>query len=349
MSAGESNPDRRRRSGAQSPGSQDARATPAVPMASCSPSRPVEPGEPVAPAPGATPPSDRSRKPDGPRRVRHGIRLKRKEALETLPDGARRWLDLIHGAASLEARLLGLEYALAGQAASLAIIPGAVESLVQGRSPRPYAVRIESQTLDAAEWNCVIGAMAQEAIFAAKLLAGELPSTIDEPFRAAGRSLVPASPAELTVSCSCGEALPCKHAVAVALLVAERIEVDPQVLLTLRGLPVERLLERLQEARARLSVAGTGRGAATAMSARSALGTDPLPPIESCLHDFWRPGRSLADFDAAPAGHHAPHALLRRLGPSPLGGRFPMVGLLASAYDTIRAAGLRWMEEGDAS
>jgi hypothetical protein len=29
--------------------------------------------------------------------------------------------------------------------------------------------------------------------------------------------------------------------------------------------------------------------------------------------------------------------LLRRMGPSPMGGKFPMVGLLASIYDSIRA------------
>jgi len=306
-----------------------------------------------ATAPSSSTPSgfDRTqRKVEGPRRVRNGIKLKRKEGLETLPALANRWLDLVQGRASLDTRLLGLEYAIAGQVASFAILPGAVEALVQGRAPRPYAVRIESRVLDRAEWDTVIGAMAQEALFAAKLLAGELPSTIEEPFRAAGRPLVPEDASEVVTTCACEEKQPCKHVAAVAILAAERIEVDPQVLLTLRGLPTERLLERLQETRSRLTAGGgSGPRAASPVSAgRSVIGASPLPPIESCLHDYWRPGRQLADFESAPAGHHAPHALLRRLGPSPLGGRFPLVGLLASAYDTIRAAGLRWQEEGDA-
>ncbi len=38
-----------------------------------------------------------------------------------------------------------------------------------------------------------------------------------------------------------------------------------------------------------------------------------------------------------PAPDHVPHALLRRMGPSPMGGKFPMVGLMASIYDSIRA------------
>ncbi len=283
------------------------------------------------------------RRPDAPRRVRHGIRLKRKDGLEALPEPARRWLGLVEGRASMDARVLGLEYAIAGQVASLAIVPGAVEALVQGRAPRPYAVRIDGAVLDRDTWDVIVGAMAQEAIFAAKLLAGELPANIDAPFVAAGRSLVPAESEGLAWSCACGEALPCKHVVAVAILAAERIEVDPPVLLALRGLPVEKVLDRIQEARSRLSASGAPAHRAAA-AGRGIPGASALPPIESCLHDFWRPGRQLAEFDAAPPGHHAPHALLRRLGPSPLGGKFPLVGLLASAYDTIRTAGLRSRE-----
>jgi len=290
------------------------------------------------------------RKPEGPRRVRHGIRLKRKEGLETLPERARRWLDLVYANATPDAQLLGLEYALAGQVASFTIEPGAVESLVQGRAPRPYAVRIECGALDRAQWDAIIQAMAREAIFAAKLLSGSLPTTIDAPFESAGTSLIPVRAEELVITCPCGEALPCKHVIAVAMLVAERIEVDPPVLLTLRGMPADRVLERLQQARAMLSAAGAApaRSPARTSGGGAIRPSTVLPPIESCLHDFWRPGRRLADFEAAPPQQHAPHALLRRLGPSPIGGRFPLVGLLASAYDTIRAAALRWQERDSA-
>ena len=292
------------------------------------------------------------RRAEGPRRVRHGIRLKRKDGIDALPEHARRWLELATEGAGPGARLLGMEYAIAGQVASFSIVPGAVEALVQGRPPRPYPVRIESRVLDREQWDSVVQAMAREAIFAAKLLSGTLPSTIEVPFVAAGCTLLPASASELVATCPCGEPLPCKHIVATATLVAERLEVDPPMLLTLRGLPSEKLLERLQQARALISASGAGpsapaRSAPRSSGAGSIRTSSALPPIESSLHDFWRPGRSLAEFEAMPPGHHAPHALLRRLGPSPIGGRFPLVGLLASAYDTIRAAGLRWRERCD--
>jgi hypothetical protein len=35
------------------------------------------------------------------------------------------------------------------------------------------------------------------------------------------------------------------------------------------------------------------------------------------------------------------------LGPSPLNGRFPMVGLLASIYDAVSSAAVRLMDAGE--
>ena len=61
----------------------------------------------------------------------------------------------------------------------------------------------------------------------------------------------------------------------------------------------------------------------------------PVGSIESRIGEFWRPGFALAEARTAPLPEHVPQALLRRLGPSPLEGRFPITGLLASIYDTI--------------
>ena len=61
----------------------------------------------------------------------------------------------------------------------------------------------------------------------------------------------------------------------------------------------------------------------------------PVRAIESRLREFWRPGASLEESRDSPLPKHVPHALLRRLGASPLKGRFPITGLLASIYDTV--------------
>ena len=74
---------------------------------------------------------------------------------------------------------------------------------------------------------------------------------------------------------------------------------------------------------------------------------EPAKPLEECLGSFWRPGPELGKLQRMPPPHHAPHALLRRLGPSPLRGRFPLVGLLASVYDTVAARAIRLRDHAE--
>ena len=273
------------------------------------------------------------RKLEQPRRVRHGIKFRRKQGLEGLPWHAAAFVAAVEEGIRPDAKVLAMEYALAGQVANYAVTPGAVEAGVQGRGLKPYQVRITVKPLSREEWDRVIERMAGEAVFAARLLTGEVPESIESCFAAAGRHLVPAAGDGVRTSCDCGLEQPCKHAAAAAYLVAERIEVDPAVLFALRGLDGELLLERLQEQRT-LQTSGVSQAHAAAAAEED---TGGLPPLEQCIADFWRPGPAIDEPSAAPPGEHVPHALLRRMGPSPMGGKFPMVGLLASIYDSIRA------------
>ncbi|MCE9619493.1 MAG: SWIM zinc finger family protein [Planctomycetes bacterium] len=279
------------------------------------------------------PAAGQPKKPDAPRRVRHGIKFRRKNGLEELPWTARTFVQSVQEKASLGAQVLGMEYALSGQAASFSVDTGAVEALVQGRAFKPYTVRISLKHLTPEQWAEVVQLMAKEAVFAAKLLVGEMPIDIEEVFEEREVQLLPRGWKDLKVECDCGEKNPCKHIVAVTYLLVERIEVDPLVLFALRGLPGTKLLERLQEAR-NVHSAGVSQ---SHQSAQLPSQKAKLPPLESCLNDYWRPGRKLAEFEALPAQEHIPHAVLRRLGASPLGGKFPLVGLLASVQDSLRA------------
>jgi uncharacterized Zn finger protein len=293
----------------------------------------------------ANPAQGQPRKPDAPRRVRHGIKFRRKEGLQGLPWFAKAFVDAIESRAALGARVMGMEYALSGQSASFSLDAGVVDALVQGRAPRPYAVKLSLPHLTREQWVEVVQVMAREALFAAKLLVGEMPEGIEEPFTECRVHLLPKAASELKVECNCGEKLPCKHAVAVSCLLAERLEVDPLALFALRGLPGTTLLERLQEARTVQTTGVSQSHQSPQLPSQKAQ----LPPLEACLDDFWRPGRKLADFERLPAQEHVPHALLRRLGASPLGGKFPLVGLLASVHDSLRtkAIELRRRTEGE--
>ena len=63
---------------------------------------------------------------------------------------------------------------------NLDIKPGRVDSRVQGSRPSPYKVQIEIKALSDKDWERVADAMAEQAIFAAKLLSGEMPQNIEE-------------------------------------------------------------------------------------------------------------------------------------------------------------------------
>ncbi|MGD9890048.1 MAG: SWIM zinc finger family protein [Dehalococcoidia bacterium] len=110
----------------------------------------------------------------------------------------------------------GRSYARNGQVLMLDVAADGVASQVQGSRSAPYTVRIGFRHLAEQEWDRVIAAMAGEAIYAAKLLAGELPAGIESGFQAAGGALVPASENVLVTDCSCPDwSTPCKHGAAV--------------------------------------------------------------------------------------------------------------------------------------
>ena len=80
---------------------------------------------------------------------------------------------------------------------------------------------------------------------------------------------------------------------------------------------------------------------------RMKLGCETAASLESSVEDFWRPGPQMAALRREPPAEYAAHALLRRLGPSPLPGKFPLVGLLASIYDAVSDDALRLRDHAE--
>ncbi len=282
-----------------------------------------------------------SRRLDAPRRVSHGLRLKHRSGPGELAWHASRVAAALEPAFSAEARIEGLEYAISGQTSLMRIEPGRVRALVQGRAPRAYELFLRPRAWSNEQWAVVIDAMAREAAYAARLVNGELPMSAPDLMVRLGLHLWPAEGAtDVELTCSCGTAW-CKHGWAVACHLAERVQDDPLILFSLRGLPADQLLERLRERRTFLS-----QGTSVAHPVPPIAHAPPeLRPAEECLSDFWRPGSSLASARAVREAFHLPHALLRRLGQSPMQGKFPVVGLLSSAYDAVRAAALSARDE----
>jgi len=300
-----------------------------------------------------TPPSNPGYqpKPVKARKVRGGVKL----AGTTWGGGsypeswaAQRWLRLIEQIAPGTSMVAGLEYASGGQTRSMSVEPGIIRGAVQGTVIAAYKTSLSVPILPHDQAERVISAMTDQAVYAAKLLAGELPANIEDVFAPLGLRLFPGEVTEVTTKCSCREPQPwCKHACCMAYLAAERFMTDPFLIFTLRGLPREELLERLRQRRA---VAGAGLGRVPVYAPLVPGVSDiQAPPLEECLGRFWDAAGETFPVDIPVRRPEVSHPLLRRLGPSPFGagqGRFPLVGLLATCYEVISEAVVK-QEEGD--
>lgn len=267
-----------------------------------------------------------------PRRVRGGVKMAAPiEELETVWP-AMEMLSLIDHLVPADRREEGLGYATGGQTLRWSLTEGRAEAAVQGRRRAPYTVSMEFRAFTTNEWERIVHAMAEQAVFAATLPSGELPPAMRDLVERLGLSLTPRDPRDVVVRCECESRGPCKHAATLAYLIAEQLKKRPTDLFLLRGLSAASVIERLTRQRA-----ASTRGFASAHLDPFIPGARrPSPPLEAELETFWS-GGPLPD-EGGSAEQHAPHALLRRLGPSPLEGRFPIVGLLASVYDEVSVA-----------
>jgi len=144
----------------------------------------------------------------------------------------------------------GRSYARSGQIVSCDIDAGSVVALVQGTRPTPYKARIGLPAWGKQDWGRAEQALADDAWYTATLLAGGMPTEIEELFGGLGLALFPTAKRDLTMDCTCPDStVPCKHLAAVFYLLAERFDADPFEVLALRGRDRETLLANLRRRR----------------------------------------------------------------------------------------------------
>ena len=230
--------------------------------------------------------------PARPIRVDGGIRARSKRGAIGEQWWSRRFIEVLESYGMSGRLARGRSYARAGQVLDFELSQGKVTARVQGSRPRPYQVRIGVLPLTTAQWRRVQGRLAGQALFRAKLLAGEMPHEIEEVFAECGTPLFPRSAADLDMHCSCPDwGVPCKHLAAVCYVLAEEFDRDPFGMLAWRGKARDELLAALRQIQAGAS--GPGQGVPAAGASRPGLDV-PAPPLEECLEGFWSPGLSPA-------------------------------------------------------
>jgi uncharacterized Zn finger protein len=269
--------------------------------------------------------------PARPIRVDGGIRARSKRGSIGEQWWSRRFIEVLesYGMSSRLAR--GRSYARAGQVLDFELSQGKVTARVQGSRPRPYQVKIGVLPLTTAQWRRVLDKLASQALFRAKLLAGEMPREIEEVFAGCGTPLFPGSAADLDMHCNCPDwGVPCKHLAAVCYVLAEEFDRDPFGMLAWRGKDRAELLATLRRIQG-----SPDHGEAPAE--RGALDV-PAPPLGQCLDGFWSPGLSPARLRALAAAPDSatPGLLLRMFSPPPVQVRKQdLADLLAPAYQRL--------------
>ncbi len=182
-------------------------------------------------------------KPSIPRSVKGGIKAQSKRGGFGENWWAKRWIAVLESF-NIGARLgRGRSYARNGQVLSIEIEKGEVKAKVQGSRPKPYDIKIHIKTLSATDWQKLAKALSHQAIFLAKLLAGQMPEDIEKAFKEAGLSLFPEKLGDLKTDCSCPDwSNPCKHIAAAYYLLGEEFDRDPFLIFKLRGMNREELV-----------------------------------------------------------------------------------------------------------
>jgi uncharacterized Zn finger protein len=221
----------------------------------------------------------------------------------------------------------------------LEVLHGRVVAQVQERGGQQCDVEIRFTLWSDEEWQRVVDALSSQALFAAQLLAGDLPPDLDRTVAAAGVQLLPSRLDEIEHECSCllDRHKVCDHIMALYAALGELLPEDPWLLFRLRGRDQQGLLRSLRTHRNRaensqpsLAQAKTEnrRNGDTGFYRATAAVEEEIQPLGDQIAGFWGSGKAQQDFRPHILSPTVELALLRRLGPPPLG---------ASAVSTYEA------------
>lgn len=271
--------------------------------------------------------------PSVPIHTDQGIKLRSQRGGLSKNWWARRWIEAMERLVDPARLQRGRSYARSGQVLSITENKAGIEAKVQGSRPAPYRVSIQVTHLNKRQWAEVVNAMAEQALFTAQLLAGEMPDNIEDAFQTAGVSLFPLRPGDLTTSCSCPDwANPCKHVAATHYILGDRFDDDPFLLFRMRGRAQEQILDDLRLL----------RGGGMDMEEEETEENLPAAPsLADNLAGFWESAEDLDSFPLTITPPTVDMPILKRLGdPAFLSGDSLMT-VLKPVYDSLTRYSLR--------
>ncbi len=233
-----------------------------------------------------------------------------------------RWNDLLNSYRFKKRLERARNYAREGNVLSIEFKGPQVLARVQGTAPEPYQVSLSIDPFTEEDWNYVVETMAEQAIYSAHLLAGEMPHNIEQVFTANGLSLFPFTLSDIHSRCSCPDPQnPCKHIGAVYYQLGDRFSEDPFVLFQLRGRTKEQILDDLRrlrstEAGKQESREAEDQGNREAIQEPKSPTQNPQTPLN--IDQFWQYDEPLDSSLVVIAPPVDSHTVLDVLGTIPL-------------------------------
>jgi len=255
---------------------------------------------------------------------------------------AQRWIAALERLVDSGRLSRGRSYARQGQVLSIEETKDGIAARVQGSQRSPYKIKIQIEPLNDAQWDKVIDALAEQAIFSAQLLAGEMPQEIEQAFESAKVSLFPSQRNDLKTDCSCPDySNPCKHIAAAHYILGERFDEDPFLIFRLRGLTQEQVMQELRKRRA-----GTDE-----IVEEEVEEVETIIPLEDCIPNYWEMGAPLEGFSVSIRPPTIEMPLLKRLGAASFVPDPGIESLLRDAYQTVgrKALQVAFQEQKEAA
>ncbi len=263
--------------------------------------------------------------PSKPIEAKDGIKARSQRGAFAKNWWAQRWIAALERLMDSGRLTRGRSYARKGQVLSIDETKDGIAAKVQGSRSTPYKIKIQITPLSDAEWEKVFDALAEQAIFTAQLLAGEMPQEIESAFEAARVSLFPAKRADLKTDCSCPDPTnPCKHIAAAHFILGERFDEDPFLVFRLRGRTQEQVMAALRQ-----------RRAGDEESVETAEEIEFVPALEAQIAHFWEFTAPLEGFAVSIRPPAIEMPLLKRLGEANFVPAPGLESLLKGAYQSL--------------
>ena len=155
----------------------------------------------------------------------------------------RAWCANLERYADYQTRLpRGARYVRSGAVVDLQIQKGKILARVQGTRKTPYKVEIRISPLSEERCEQIMDRCSARVDTLENLLNGTFPETMKDVFL--GRDGLFPAPREISFQCSCPDwAMMCKHVAAALYGVAARLDEDPMLFFSLRGVETDRFVD----------------------------------------------------------------------------------------------------------